>query len=349
MANLEKTKPSLIKSRYDHFRKRFRFGGSSSHFRHTIYAILALGIVGALLPKVMNSYVIGSIIFLFMIYAVLGISYDIVGGLMGYINLGHIVFFGIGAYSTAILLADFNISFAIGIPMGALVGAVFALLFSFPFFRLKGFYFAVITLAFAELASLIVSSKLATPATNGFNGITFVQYDVFPAYYAALALTVFSSLVSLAILRSKFGLALISIREDEEVSDAIGVNVNRMKILALILSAAIAGTDGAIYFWGRGSISPDTAFGLGITFIPVTVALLGGTGTIVGALVGAALLIYLDYYLIGYLEVLVPSLQYFPNAIIGIILIIVGLFMPKGIIGSARIRSAFTRILKEFK
>jgi branched-chain amino acid transport system permease protein len=313
-------------------------------------ALLVLGplsIAAALLPSFLNTYITGSVIFLFAIYTVLALSYDFLGGFAGYMNLGHVVFFGIGAYVAAVLFQKFSLPLTLGIVAAPVTVGCFAFLFSFPLFRLKGFYFAVAGLAFVELANLVVASMNAAPITNGFNGIAFVQYDVVVPYYAAIALVVFSVLLSLVISDSKLGLALRSIREDEEVAESIGINVPRVKRLALILSGAIAGLDGAVYFWGRGEISPSTAFGLGIVFVPVTLALMGGTGTILGPILGGAIYIYLQYYGIGFLQTYVPGMIYFPNAVTGIILLAVGLFAPRGIVGSPRVRKLFRRIYSE--
>jgi branched-chain amino acid transport system permease protein len=307
---------------------------------------LPFAVVALVLPKFLNTYVIGSIIFLFMVYVVLALSYDILGGFAGYMNLGHVVFFGIGAYVAAILFKKLAIPLVIGIMAAPIVVAAFAFLFSFPLFRLKGFYFAVAGLAFVELANLVVASMNAQPLTNGFDGIS-IQYEVFLPYYAAIGLTVSSVLISLTISNSRFGLALRSIREDEEVADAVGIDTSRTKRTALVISGVIAGLDGAVYFWGRGAINPNTAFGFTIAFIPVTLALLGGSGTILGPAVGGAIFIYLQNYGITALENFVPESVYFPNAVTGLLLIFVGLFMPLGLVGSPRIRSLLKRAYLE--
>lgn len=310
---------------------------------------MPLALLGAVLPGFLNTYIIGSVIFLFLVYSVLALSYDILGGFTGYMNLGHVVFFGIGAYVAAIVFQKLAISLAFGIVLAPVIAAVVAFLFSFPIFRLKGFYFAVAGLALVELAALLVASSNARPLTNGFDGITFVQSDVLLPYYAALVLVVFTVLVSLAISKSKFGMALRSIKEDEEVAGTLGINVPRMKRLALIISAMIGGLDGAIYFWGRGAISPQTAFGFVITFIPITLALLGGTGTTIGPIIGASIYIYLQNYFVGFLGTALPGTIYFPNAITGILLIAVGLFAPRGIVGSPKIRNFMKFALAEIR
>lgn len=328
-------------------RRRVPLPTWAARFKRALYLLIPLAVVGALLPSFLNTYIIGSVIFLFIIYSVLALSYDFLGGFAGYMNLGHIVFFGIGAYVAAIVFKKLALPLAVGVVAAPLVVAGFALLFSFPLFRLKGFYFAVAGLAFVELSSLIVASMNAQPITNGFNGISFVQADVVLPYYAAVALVVLSILLSLGIADSRFGLALRSVREDEEVADSVGINVPRTKRLALIISGAIAGLDGAVYFWGRGAISPSAAFGFDLAFIPITLALMGGTGTILGPILGGAIYIYLQYYAISFFAAFLPGMVYFPNATIGLILIIVGLFAPRGIVGSLRVQRLFRRLYAE--
>jgi branched-chain amino acid transport system permease protein len=315
--------------------------------RILLYAMLPFTAVALLLPVFFNTYIVGSIAFLFMIYTVLALSYDIMGGFTGYMNLGHVVFFGIGAYVAAIVFRQLGLPLALGLTAAPVIVAAFAFLFSFPLFRLRGFYFAVAGLAFVELAQLIVASSPAHPLTNGFDGINFVQYNVFVPYYAAIALTISAVLVSLFVSRSRFGMALRSIKADEDVAESVGIDTTNAKRKALVLSAILAGLDGALYFWGRGAISPDAAFGFTIVFVPITLALLGGSGTIVGPIVGGVIFIYLQNYGIGELESIAPATQYFPNAITGLLLIFVGLAMPTGIVGSRRIRRALRWVYLE--
>lgn len=313
----------------------------SPRWRNLLYVLIPFTAGALLAPRIFNTYIVGSILFLFMIYVVLALSYDILGGFAGYMNLGHVVFFGIGAYVAAIIFRQMGFPLVLGLVAAPLIVSGFAYLFSFPLFRLKGFYFAVAGLALVELADLVVASGNATWLTNGFAGILFVQTDVIVPYYGAVALVVFSVVASFFISGSRLGLALKSIKEDEEVADSVGIDTARTKRAALVVSAVIAGLDGAIYFWGRGALRPDDAFGFTIAFIPITLALLGGTGTILGPAVGGAVFIYLQNYGIQGLENLAPETQYFPNAITGALLIFVGLAMPAGIVGSRRIRMAF--------
>lgn len=317
--------------------------------RRALYLLVPLALLGAVIPGFLNTYVVGSVIFLFLVYSVLALSYDVLGGFTGYMNLGHVVFFGIGGYVAAIVFKKLAISLAFGIVLAPVVAAAFAFLFSFPMFRLKGFYFAVAGLALVELVALLVASSNAKPLTNGFDGIAFVQSDVLLPYYAALGLIVFSVMASLAISKSRFGMALRSIKEDEEVAGTLGINVPRMKRMALMISAMIAGLDGAVYFWGRGAISPQTAFGFVITFIPITLALLGGTGTTLGPIIGGLVYIYLQNYLLAFLGTALPGTVYFPNAITGVLLIAVGLFAPRGIVGSPRLRNLIKWALSELR
>lgn len=320
-----------------------------SETKHAIILAVLICIAGFTIPFFTNTYVIGSVLLLFAIYAVLAISYDILGGLAGYMNLGHAVFFGIGAYTAAILFKKFGIDIGTSLFLAPMVVGVFAFLFSFPLFRLRGFYFAVAGLAFLELANLFVASMNAKPITNGFDGITFVQYDILTPYRFSIIMLSFTIIVYSVLSRSTLGTALRCIKQDEEVSSSTGINVPRVKRLALVLAAVIAGLDGAVYFWGRGAINPNTAFGFPIAFVPVTLALLGGSGTLIGPIIGSMIFVYLQNYGITYLQSSVPLLLYFPNAITGIILILVGLFLQGGIAGSTAVKKVYHRFLESLR
>ncbi len=304
--------------------------------------ILGLASIGIFLPLITDVYTVSQVIFFFLIYTTLAESYDIMGGFMGYVNLGHIVFYGIGAYVWAVAFLRYQLSPIAAFPLAAVIPAGFAFLFSYPIFRLKGFYFAVATLAFVELGQLIVASTLAAPITGGTDGMNFVQTNKVLPYYGALSLAVATVLLAVWLSKSKFGTSLTAIREDEEVADACGVRVFRAKQLALVTSGLIAGVAGALVVWNSGAIQPATSFSLSLAFVPVTFALLGGTGTIVGPIVGSAIYILLIFYLL-------PQAFGFQNSIIGILLILVGIFMPRGIFGSPFVRKELIRIYQRMK
>lgn len=267
-----------------------------------------------------------NVIFFLLIFASLAQSYDIVGGLMGYINLGHITFFAVGVYAFGAFM-NTGIgplaSFILGVPIVAL----FAAAVSVPFMRLRGFYFAVAMLALVGLLDLVVGSSALRPITGGFSGIKIVtQNNQLPSYYLALALTVITTISVYLIRRSKFGRGLLSIREDEQIAEVWGVNTVLYKRLALIISAIFAGFAGEVYLWFLTITTPRAVFGLDITFRPITIALLGGTGSVIGPLIGSVLFTIID-------QGLIAQVSYFSRGVIGIIFLLVGLAAPGGVVG----------------
>jgi branched-chain amino acid transport system permease protein len=285
-------------------------------------AVLFLCLLLAALPWLGFSYGIVWI-FLLAVYFTLALSYDIVGGYMGYMNLGHSTFFGLGAYTTAILLNQgFNLFIAL---LGALLlAALFAAVISYPLFRLRGAYFALATFGLISLIEVLTTNL--RDLTGGSGGISTPPGNhMLPSYYLVLAVAGGTMVLSQMVARSKFGLALFSIREDEEVARALGVPTTFYKSLALIISSVPAGLVGGIYAWNMTYISPNSVFGLEIALSPIIMAMLGGTGMMIGPLVGAVFITLVQ-------EFLWTKVPYFHLAMYGMILVFIGLFMPGGLV-----------------
>ncbi len=262
-------------------------------------------------------------VFLLTVYFTLALSYDIVGGYLGYMNLGHSTFFGLGAYTTAILLNQgFNLfSALLG---GLLLTAAFAAVISYPLFRLRGAYFALATFGLISLVEVLTTNL--RDLTGGSGGISTPPGDhMIPSYYLVLAVAGGTMVLSQIVARSKFGLALFSIREDEEVAKAFGVPTSLYKCLALVISSVPASLVGGIYVWNMTYISPESVFGLEIALSPIIMAMLGGTGIMIGPLVGAVFITMVQ-------EFLWTEVPYFHLAMYGIVLVLLGLFMPGGLV-----------------
>jgi len=284
--------------------------------------IFLLWAILAVLPYLGFSYAVVWI-FLLAVYFTLALSYDIVGGYMGYMNLGHSTFFGLGAYTTAILLNQgFNLFAAL---LAALfLAAAFAALISYPLFRLRGAYFALATFGLISLIEVLTTNL--RDLTGGSGGISTPPGNhMIPSYYLVLAVAGGTMVLSQIVARSKFGLALFSIREDEEVAEAFGVPTSLYKCLALVISSAPASLVGGIYVWNMTYISPESVFGLEIALSPIIMAMLGGTGMMIGPLVGAIFITLVQ-------EFLWTKVPYFHLAMYGTVLILLGLFMPGGLV-----------------
>ena len=306
-------------------------------------------LIGILAPVAAGKYLIDGVLDYFLIYVALAESYDILGGFTGYVDLGIILFFGAGAYSFGILYYVENSGFLEAVLVSALFSGLLGYLVSFPMFRLRGFYFAVATLSLVPLGQYIVLAPALGKWTNGVGGINGIPANYVEAYYGILGFAVITILAAFFISRSSFGLALTSIREDEEVAESSGIDTRSMKRIAMIISATLAGITGCLFAWSQGTIVPTFVFSLYLAFIPVTFALFGGTGTVIGPILGTGVYSLIDYVLrSGPQGSFLSSLSLYEQAIIGIFLIVVGLFAPDGILGLAkrwrtRTRSALRR------
>jgi branched-chain amino acid transport system permease protein len=297
-----------------------------------VLAILAPLSIGSF--QLVGKYEIDSTLDFFLIYVALAESYDIMGGFMGYFDLGITVFYAAGAYSFAILFFLMRWNSVEAFVASTALTSILGLAVSFPMFRLKGFYFAVATLALVPLGNYIVTNPAlfsVTGGVGGVNGTVPVTYQT--AYYALLGNAVFVVALLLTISKSRFGLALTSIREDEQIAESSGINTRLVKKMAMILSASLCGSTGCLFAWSQGSVVPSNIFSFYIAFIPVTFALFGGTGTIIGPILGSGVYSLIDYILRSP-SFESPNLNWivgYEEAIIGVFLVVVGLFAPGGI------------------
>ncbi|MDH2899537.1 MAG: branched-chain amino acid ABC transporter permease [archaeon] len=296
-------------------------------------AFVTVAIFGAA-PNFLGKYEVDSVLDTFLIYVILAESYDIMGGLMGYVALGITVFYAAGAYLFAIPYYLMRWNLLEAFLVSTLITALIGLLVSFPMFRLKGFYFAVATLALLPLGGYIVTDPSLfnlTGGVGGVSGIVVVSYQ--DAYYAILGFAVFTVALIYVISKSKLGLALTSIREDEQIAESSGINTWLLKKVAMTTSATLCGFAGCLFAWSQGSVVPSSIFSFNTAFIPVTFALFGGTGTILGPILGSGVYSIIDY-VVRSTFIQGSSIYWisgYESAIIGIFLIIVGLFAPGGI------------------
>lgn len=274
----------------------------------------------AVLPWLWNAYVI-TIAFTVLIAYILAQSWDWVAGEMGYVNLGHYCFYGIGAYVFSILLVG-QWPLWVAFSGGIVVTAVAALLISVPLFRLHGDYFAFATLALLPLMEVLAFNL--SSVTNGADGIVLpVDQVLKPAYLIALIVSVLAFLVTLRINAARFGYALKSIRNDEQVAETVGVRIAPVKRYVLVLSAAFGGLAGSIQTWQMSYIDPPTVFGLHVALAPVAMVLFAGSGLRWGPLIGVLLLATLQQWML-------VSMRGFQATLYGLIVLIIGRFMPGG-------------------
>jgi branched-chain amino acid transport system permease protein len=219
-----------------------------------------------------------------------------------------------------------------------IAAAIFAAIISYPFFRLRGAYYAIATIGLVFFLYHLALNLEITGGVRGFSTVMPAETTSIPCYYLALGLALSTVFISYKLGNSRFGLALISIREDEDTAQVFGVNSLKYKILTLILSAFFAGLVGGVYTWYIGYINPNTIFGLGITLLPVTMAFLGGSGHFLGPVIRAV-------FMTTVRELIWTQVAYFHLATYGLVLILVGLFIPGGIIRSERFIRLVNRVL----
>ena len=300
---------------------------------------LLFALVMSLLPLFISPGTLRIFIFANFL-AMFAMSWDILSGRTGYISFGHPFLIGIAGYTTAMLTYHLNWPLYITIPTAVVTTMIGGTLFFLPALRIRGTYFALVTLAFMELmyhSMQVVQPKL-TGGTRGLSGLPTLVSGAVPNYYLSF-LVMFAIGVGLWLLiRTRLGIALSAIRMDEDAVRSSGLNTTRLKLFAFMVSAMVAGIAGALYTHYLGSIAPRGIFEINFLFTILVAALLGGAGTIIGPIIGA-------YFLTFLLELLRP---YIPGAgrylIYGVIALVLYYYVPKGLYSLfERLRERFFR------
>ena len=266
------------------------------------------------------------------IWAVLAISWNIFSGYSGLVSFGHAAFFGLGAFIVGVSLKFFDITPWLGIPLATILGALAGAAIGYPTFRLRGTYFALAMLAY-PLAMIAIFEwlglqELSMPMKRD-NPAAYAQFSDYRAYLLmSLSLLAIAAFVSLRIERSRFGLSLLAIKQNELAAEAAGIDTFRWKLKAMILSAALASTAGALYSIVVLVITPASVFGVVISAQAMILTLFGGAGTLWGPLIGSAILVPLSETLNAELGHILPGIQ---GLVYGIAIIAVILIAPEGL------------------
>lgn len=237
-----------------------------------------------------------------LIYMIAALAWNIIGGFGGQLSFGHSIFFGIGAYSTGLLLLKAQVNPWLGLLAGVLIAAAAGCLLGLFAFRLRGFYFSLTTFTLTLTVELLAIHF--STFTGGANGLVeplgassllhFSFLNPVWFYYVALAFTIFVGAIMFVVYKSRLGLHLRAVRDDEDAARASGVNAMRVKLLALVISGGLTAIAGTIYIQYLGFIDPPTAFGETLAVQIVILAFVGGLGTVWGPVVGAAILVPLQ-------------------------------------------------------
>jgi len=302
---------------------------------------LGLTLLVAVYPFIFDSNFAINFGILVLFFALIGQSWNIAGGFAGQLSFGHAAFFGIGAYCSTILQLKFGVNPWLGLPAsvagGALAGALIALLS----FRagLRGSYFALITLAFAEAFRIIANSLAITGGGVGLlipmqrSAANFQFPSRIGFYYVIAALAVLSIAVALWLKRSRFGARLAAIRENEDAARALGIDTFREKVKVMALSGGMCAAGGTFYAQYFLYIDPAVAFGVDKSVEMLLVTMIGGAGTVYGPLIGSLLLT-----LVGEVTRNLTEAQGLSLIIYGCLLVVIIGFLPNGLVDLFRMR-----------
>jgi len=282
------------------------------------------GIALALYPMRATGYGIRVMLQLFM-WIALAQSWNLISGLTGYVSFGHVAFFGMGAYASSLLIVKAGWPWPLACLGGGAMAAGLALIIGWPCLRLKGPYFAIAMLGLNEVLRVIASYYEGL--TGGGNGLSLpTLYASVEIYYAMGLVAAAVTLVAYVILTSRFGLRLMTIREDEVAAEAMGIDTLRYKLYAFLLSAIGPGIVGGLSARDQGYIEPISVFPLIMTITMIVMVLFGGKGTIWGPVLGATVLF-------AFQEAVWARFIYLHQLLFGAIIVAVVLLMPRGILG----------------
>ena len=291
-------------------------------------SLLIIFIIVCIIPFFTGNYTVRFITDI-LLFAIMASAWNIIGGYTGYASFGNVVFFGLGAYLTAIFMSEelMHLNFFISMLFSGVICGIFAFLMGIPILRLKGHYFAIATLGVAEAMKALVQNLDITEGNSGMylpmiNLSVDASYKFF--YFVALAVLIILLIVTFIILKTKLGYGFIAIREDEDAANSMGINTTLFKSISFSISGFFTALAGSIYAYQQGFIKPEPVFDVLVTVKMIVMAVFGGIGSLFGPLIGAASIQIISEVLSDYF--LVAHALFF-----GTIIILMILFSPKGI------------------
>jgi len=310
--------------------------------RHWIVAgVLAVALIG--FPLVFDQPYPQHVLIMVFIYALMAQGWNVLAGYCGQISLGHAVFFGLGAYSTAFLFTHFQISPWFGMAGGVLLAMAVSAAIGFPTFRLHGHYFAIATLVIGEIGQTVFinwefvggATGIWIPIERGAPWFAFQFYESkLPYYYIALGFLVLASGIVWHLERTRAGLYFRAIRDQPDAARSLGIDITRYKLIAMMVSAAFTSVAGSLFTQYILVIDPETVFPLILSILVVLMTMLGGVGTLWGPIIGAAVLFPLSEL----------TRIYFGGAggaqdlmIYGALILGISIFYPAGLVGLVRV------------
>jgi len=315
--------------------------GTAANWRSPgLWLTLGLIVAAGLWPAITNQVAMREVIFTVLLSVALASSLNILLGYTGYVSFGHVVFFGLGGYVGMFLMNGYGTSLWLAALAGGVASGLLAFLLGKAILRLRGAYFALATIGINEAMRTFISNFAPFGGPTGIS-LNFQVYNdyggavqaLWLTYYALIALTLIVVLASYLVKTSKFGLGLMAIREDEDAAEVLGVISPDAKTWAYILSAIIPGVVGVLFFFKNGNVEPNDAFRLHFSIEMLVMVMLGGQGTVLGPVLGAAGYQRLRGFLLT--NSLFSDIQL---AVAGALLLIIVLFIPAGAVGWLRNR-----------
>src|SRR3954466_12971697 len=314
--------------------------------RRLLWPAIALALV-ILYPLVFTTPFQQRLGALILLYAIAASAWNIIGGYAGQVSVGHVVFFGCGAYAALAAYTHFGLPPPVGIPVGIAAAVLIAAVIGVPTLRLSGHYFSMATIAVAELVRLIVTNTEYLGAAVGLSGPTVARtvFDLsftssLPYYYLFLAVLAITLLITWWMTNSRMGFYLRAIKDFERAARSLGAPASRTKLYAFMLSAALTSVAGALYAMMFGFVDPESGLGILISVKILIMAALGGAGLLFGPLVGAAILVPLEEISNSWLGGKGAGLTF---VLYGAIIVLIARFQPGGLL------SLFTRRSKPTK
>lgn len=298
--------------------------------------IPAVLLLAVLLPQFVTNEYIMRIAIIALMYSMLAISLNLMTGILGQMSFGHAAFWGIGAYTAAILTSRFGVGSELALPAAAIVAGLFGVLLGMPTLKLKGYYFTIVTMVFCEIIRVVEINWMSL--TNGPLGILNIPRPSFfgfklasqsAYYYLILVMVLLTVLVVSNLTNSRTGHAILAVRDDEIAAESSGINVFRTKIIAFVVSAMLAGLAGGFFAQYQTYIDPTSFTGQQSNEILVMV-IFGGLGNVFGSIIGAVVLSILPEVLRGF--------AVYRQIIYGILLVVMMLVRPQGMFGSIRFK-----------
>jgi len=287
-----------------------------------IISIIILIIALACVPMVIKKDSIITLLIMILLYVILATSWNILGGYTGQTSLGHAAFFGLGALATRLLWIK-GLHIFPSILAGGVLAVAFAMLIGAPAFRLKGVYFAIGTLALAEILNVTVGNMF--PEISSLPVEELVAYELLPRYYAILGMAVIVIGCSYLLVNSRLGLGMMAVREEEDAAESLGVSALKHKLIALGVSAFFTGLAGGAFAYYHVGYYYQYPFSPSWSLDMLTMVYIGGQGTILGPIIGAVFFVALRQYL-------VLNVGEYHLIIFGTLFILVVLFLPGGIV-----------------